>query len=93
MRFKVGDVVVIVRIRNHAQHLVGQEATIELIGPFAPGHIHHDGLRAPDGGDYRILTKCGTFGTVLESQLRPRYDGNEPAKWEDCVWRPSKVSA
>ena len=28
---------------------------------------------------------------VAESVLRPLYDGNDPATWDDCVWQPKEL--
>ena len=33
-------------------------------------------------------------GAILEgSKLRPIYDGDQPATWEDCVWKPDPYHA
>lgn len=49
---------------------------------------------------YFVNLPCGPIARTYNGlaiyrshHLEPYYDGDEPAKWSDCVWQPKQVSA
>lgn len=45
-------------------------------------------------GEWRLdLRHNGLVVTAHPKRLAPVYDGDERAKWADCVWQPSVIQA
>jgi hypothetical protein len=48
-------------------------------------------LQPYDGRPYyelELMNDLGVRAKACESVLRPIYDGDAPASWETCAWRP-----
>jgi hypothetical protein len=83
-RFKVGDRVRIVRsVVAAGQWAVGKETTILGLYSFGPDWQFR--------GDAYVIDVAPNYA-ALDCELEPLYDGNQPAKWKDCVWTPSKTT-
>lgn len=99
MRFKVGDMVVLVVARTpKGRGNLGREAVVERIGKFPAYHRFEDGVHTRFEADYRIRYNDGEVGCVLESQLVPkRPPQTELGSWGEIArvtgWSPTKEVA
>lgn len=41
---------------------------------------------------YGAVTEGRYCFAALERELRPLYDGDQPASWADCAWKPREVA-
>lgn len=89
-KFKVGDRVRIIRTQKYPQCLgmiCAIKGGLKLRTDLSTGKRllrYQLDILAP-GSPHHAL--------VMPSQIEPYYDGDEPAKWSECVWQPKQVTA
>ncbi len=78
MKFKVGEIVILVARRKPSPIEIGSEVTITHVGPFPPGG-YCPGRISPmtDSGDY-FIEYFGEYFYVQEWQLRKRPERGIP---------------
>lgn len=83
-RFYVGQMVETTWANNPEMlRMIGHRGVILRAASKAGGWI-------VDGAE---CTREGFMCSWSEIHLRPVYDGNQPVAWEECAWRPEKVTA
>lgn len=100
MRFKVGDVVVLVRPYFRSD-LRGIEGTIFAVGRFPPGYRDpRDGMPLRDGADYLVNFDVDgvRFSCCDDAQLAPkRPPATELGSWHEIEritgWHPEREVA
>lgn len=87
LRFKAGDLAILVLTRDGGHRYIGETFTIERVGPFKKGYPLGDGMCARLDCDYRIRHADGITGAVKDWQLLKLDPPDEPASLthnEEC---------
>jgi hypothetical protein len=95
MRFKVGDVAILIKTRWHGcADPTGQEVVVRAMGPWSTGTEMLDGYCIKAPAEYEVETANGCIGHVMDWQLAPKRPPQELSTWEqvqkDTGWNPNK---
>jgi hypothetical protein len=91
-KFRVGQRVIWITPKPDSQRYVATVISQRERLPYVDTGRHYLVYRLDIDG-YGTRHPEGTLYGAPERELRPIYDGDQPASWSTCAWRPSGVMA